>query len=1031
MSNPSRYPSRIAQFRLLEKLGRGGMGVVFKAHDTRLGRSVALKLLNTEHAGEAVSRKRLISEAQAAAALNHPHIATLYEMIESDQGLCLVMEYVPGATLENLLRQSPATPDRIIVWARAIAEAIAEAHRHGIVHRDIKAANVMVTPRDSIKILDFGLAHMTNRLLQSNKEGADRLTEDGTIVGTVDYLAPELLRGEPASPGSDVFALGVLFYLMTGGALPFRGRTPAVILTKILNEDAPPLECEPGSPLQALHGVIRKALAKQASERYTDAGELATDLEASVESRRITGTEVGDKGKEIAVPPNNLPSDLTPFIGHSIELDELDAAIETGRLITLTGLGGTGKSRLAIELGRRLIDRFPGGVFHIDFASLQPDGDGMSLIATAVGIREESPRTVLDQLIDSFRDHPTLLLFDNCEHVLDVAGDSARRLLEASPLLCVIATSRDRLEVPGESVHPVRALSLPDPGTKNLSIEELLEYESVRLFVDRALASHSGFAVSEKNGDAVVSICRKLDGIPLAIELAAARTRVLSIEQIDKRLENRFHLLTSRNRRTSARHQTLRATIDWSVDLLDDLEKLLFFRSGIFPGSFDLGAAEVICSGGVIEEFDVLDLISTLVDRSIVVAEEGADGTVRYRLYETLRAYASGELAAAEIEPLGIRYENYYSDLAMNAAAELTGPDQLAWFARLDREFVNLRTMLDRAATRNDSETLLETTAALGRYWLVRGHLSEGRRHSERALQLARKSRTDDLVAQVLLFAGSLANDQGDYETAIERLEAALDMRKKLKDRSGAAEAAVSLGITARDQGDYERAGRFLTEAVAATKKLGEPARVAQSIHALGITRHREGECERAAALFEEGLAIRESLGDPRGIAAFHAHLGSVAYDQGDLDRSTELLERGLATFREVGNSRGIVYALLYLGGIDRRHGRYEEARTRFKECLDTSYELGDRLHVARSIESFAQLAAEEGNGEIALKLAGAADSIRSSLGSLRPPIEETAFRESLAMAREQAGEKRTRELMEAGAAISSDSQGICSMLTD
>ncbi|MGI9626946.1 MAG: protein kinase domain-containing protein [Longimicrobiales bacterium] len=967
-------------FETIEKIGQGGMGVVYKARDVRLGRVVALKVLPNAMLGDPVARTRHHREAVAAATLNHPNVATVFEIGEGPDGPFIAMEFVEGLTLREILDTGGVPPAILLAWGSQVCDALAAAHAAGIVHRDVKPENIMITTDHRAKVLDFGVARRIGMVPGRDEH---RLTHDGGMVGTVHYQSPELLEGIEAGPEADVFALGAILYEMTTGRAPFDGKTTFAILHSIVNDiPARPSVHNPDIH-EALEDVILRALEKNPADRYGDATEMLVKL------RPVLGTP----GREThaATPErvrHNLPAQVSRFVGRQDELAQLVQLGAQSRLVTITGPGGSGKTRLSQELVRGRIDEFPGGVWLIELSPLNTAEEIAEKIAQTLGVRIGSAGAALEEVCAGLSSVAALLVLDNCEHLVDEAAKVASALLTRCPALQLIATSQERLNAAGEAVWRIPPMGVP--GDK-VGFADVAGYEAVQLFVDRAGQAKAGFGLTHENAPVIARICNRLDGIPLALELAAARVSVLTPDQILSRLEDRFRLLKTGSRSAEPRQQTLQATVEWSVDLLTEPERRLFYRLSSFTGGMSLEAVEGVCGDDGDE--DILDLLARLVDKSLVITREADGAELRYELYQTLRAY--GQIGLAEERPrVAARHAAFFLHQASKARPNLTGPDQQIWLARLGTDAANYRAALEFFLGIGDGARAAELAAALWRFWFIRGHLSEGRRLLSATLDGVRPlewSPLDDLgedVAEVHFGAGVLANDQGDYGAAAEHFEVSLEAHRARGDQAGIAKTLNSLGVAARDQGRYETARGLLEQGLQINRELDDGAGVAASLHALGITAHRQGDCPTARTLFEEGLDIRTRLGDKRGIAALQAHIGSVAYDEGAMETAEANLDEALEGFRGLGNKRGSVFARIHLGSVALKTGRKDLARDHFTACLKTSRDLGDQQQLAASLERFALLFAAEGKLEQAGELDSASEQIRLAIGSPRPLLD-------------------------------------------
>jgi non-specific serine/threonine protein kinase len=511
---------------------------------------------------------------------------------------------------------------------------------------------------------------------------------------------------------------------------------------------------------------------------------------------------------------------LTSFIGRDREKAEVGRLLLTSHLVTLTGSGGAGKTRLALQVAAEALEAFPDGVWLVELAALSDPALVPQAVASALSVREQPGRSMTDTLRDALRGKSVLVVLDNCEHLVAACAELSSALLRACPNLRVLATSREALGASGETTWRIPSLSVPDP--KNLPpLDRFKEYDAVRLFTDRAVASGPQFAVTMSNASAVAQVCHRLDGIPLALELAAARVRVLAVEQIATRLDDRFRLLTGGSRTAALRQRTLRATMDWSFDLLSEEERALLRRLSVFAGGWTLEAAEAICSGNGVEAPDTLDLVMQLVDKSLVITETQG-GEARYRLLETVRQYGWERLLeAGEADDVQRRHCEWYLDLAEQADPKLRGNEQEMWLERLATEHDNLRTALAWGRTDAQSaEAWLRLIRAVHYFRIVTEHWTEGRRWLEEALTRGNEADPAILLA-ILLDAGGLAYRQGDYERAGQLAEQALVLSRTLKDKEGVISALTLSGLVVCER-DPLHATPLLEQSVALARDLGD-----------------------------------------------------------------------------------------------------------------------------------------------------------------------------------------------------------------
>jgi adenylate cyclase len=630
----------LGPYRIVTRLGSGGMGVVHEAHDVRLGRRVALKFLSAERANDADARSRFRREARAASALNHPHICTIHDVGEHEGAPYLVMELLQGETLLDRLARGPLPPDEFFNVALAVVSALEAAGDRGIVHRDLKPANVFLT-RSGAKVLDFGLARIgeagdappTQIPTLTNASRWGEPTRTGAMMGTLHYMSPEQVRGEPVDARTDLFSFGVVLYEMVAGRRPFVAGTAGLIADAILHLDPVPPDVERLGFPPGLAGVIGRALDKELRHRYQTAAELGADL---LRLRAAPGS------RHAGIAALAMPAPPSSFVGRIAELVVVKEALSRARLVTLTGPGGIGKTRLALRVARDSVPRHADGVFFVPLAAVRDPNLLDSAIAQAVGLREVPDLGLAEHLVQHLAGRELLLVLDSFEHLLPAASRAAD-LLRSAPRLTLLVTSRDRLHLSAEAEVAVPPLGLPGPDTADP--DAFRASESVALFCERAAAVQAGFALSDENAAVVAEICARLDGLPLAIELAAARVRHLTPATLLQQLSRRLALLTGVARDLPARQRTLRDVIAWSHDLLSTEEQTLFAWLAVFDGGFTLEAAEAVSAAVGPLGLQILDGIASLVDKSLLRQSSEGD-ELRYAMLETIREFGLERLAA-------------------------------------------------------------------------------------------------------------------------------------------------------------------------------------------------------------------------------------------------------------------------------------------------------------------------------------------------------------------------------------------------
>jgi predicted ATPase/class 3 adenylate cyclase/Tfp pilus assembly protein PilF len=677
---------------------------------------------------------------------------------------------------------------------------------------------------------------------------------------------------------------------------------------------------------------------------------------------------------------HNLPAQLTSFIGREREIEEVKRLLAGSRLLTLTGAGGCGKTRLALQVAADRVEAYRDGVWFVPLAALTDPALVPQTMATALGVREDPGRRLTATLEEYLRGREALLLMDNCEHLLTAAAELTEELLQACPRLQILATSREGLGLLGEQTYRIPPLSLPTAGRE--SPETLMEYEAVQLFAERARLSQPAFTVTEGNAAAVAEVCRRLDGIPLAIELAAARLKALPVEQIAARLEDRFRLLTGGSRTALPRQQTLRALIDWSYDLLSGPERAVLRRLSVFAGGWTLEAAEAIVAGDEIEVQEVLDLLRQLVERSLVVYES-REGMDRYRLLETIRQYARDRLLeAAECEAVGARHRDWFVALTERAEPRLRyGAEQAAWLDRLEREHDNLRAALEWCqATEGGEEAGLRLVGALTDFWRKRGHLSEGWQCIANALAAGR---TASVVARGKALAGAMLIARVQYEhgarfdDAREALAAeGLALGRETGDRWLMAHSLLGMGWAAWYWGDSGQTEALYEEGLALAREVGDKWLIALLLQNLGMVIAVRGDDELARTLHQEALDLNEELEDTWQIAVQQMHLGWLAQRQRNYDQARALFSEAMVVWRGIGDRRHFVLALNSLAYLALIQKEYETAQSRYEEALQIARELDEPIRIVEALLGLSGVARGHGEHEKARALLDEARSV-------------------------------------------------------
>ncbi len=986
------------KIRVDEVLGEGGMGTVFRAYQLALERPVAIKIIRPSLIRVPGLLERLRREALAVARLRHPNVVAIHDFCSSDDvGAYLVMELVAGEPLADTIRRTgPMAPAFAVPIVEQIAAAVHAAHEVGVIHRDLKPHNILLEPPEAsprVKVLDFGIAKLIE-----DSTASQTLVTDGGLVGTPLYISPEQASGVPCDARADIYSLGCILYELVAGRTPFVSANVARLLfDHMTSTPKPPSEYESTVPAW-LDAVVLRALKKDPDDRFASAAELATALVDGL--RESTEPRVSGAFRPIAAtrPPNNLPVPATSFVGRERDVDEVLGALDVAPLVTLTGLGGVGKTRLAIHAAGAILDRAdcPEQCWFVDLAPVTAPTGVARAVASTLGLRAESDETAGTEIARQLGERAVLLVLDNCEHVVAAAAELLATLVAECPNLSTIATSRATLHVTGEAVHSVDGLSLPD---RSLSADEAASTEAVVLFAERARLISTAFTAEGDDVEAIADICRQLDGLPLAIELAAARSRILTVHQIRDRLRDRLRLLKSTG--TPGRHESLRAAIDWSYDLLGEPERVLFERLSVFSGGFTIDAIESICTDDDLDAVDALDILSGLVDKSLVgVTHVGKEA--RYLLLETVREYAMAKLAErGDVARLRERHRDHFLTFAELAATKQRGNESAVWGVRLQTELNNLRAAL--AFSRDepgDGVTFLRFAKALHVFFYERGYLVEGRAWIEAALERAGDAAPAGIRSVALAGVGNLAHDQGDLVAARDYHERSLALDRVAGDPAGIAAALHNVGNILLQTSDFEAARVKFEESLAYCRVADRPHNVALSLYTQASVATEIAAWDRAAELLAESDEIFTSIDYTYGlslVAAMHAYTAMV---RGDLDRIDALLDDALKVARSVGNGLMAGNVTTYRANVESHRGRLDDAEAHGAEALAELRALGYKDPLGLALFVLARVARLRGEPALAADRLSESLVLRSYLGSQKGMAE--CFEEIAALASER-----------------------------
>ncbi len=719
--------------------------------------------------------------------------------------------------------------------------------------------------------------------------------------------------------------------------------------------------------------------------------------------------------------PTNLPTSPTSFVGRVREVSTVEALLRRAdvRLLTLIGPPGIGKTRLAVQAAAGLRNAFLDGVWFVPLAALRDPRLIAPLVARTLGIKEVSGTSLRASLQDHLATRQALLVLDNFEQLAS-AAPLITDWLTGAPDIKILVTSRAALDVYGEHEFPVPLLALPDP-QDTVDLDRLLQYEAVHLFVERAQAVRPDFALTAENAALVATICRRLEGLPLTIELAAARMRVFPLPALLARLQSRLTLLTGGARDLPPRQQTLRGALEWSYELLEPEEQRLFHRLAIFMQGFTVEAAEAVAGPDAADGAGVLAGLTSLVAKSLVQQQVSNDGESRYAMLETVREYAREQLVASgDLPTVARRHALYYLALAETAAPGLTGRHQAAWLRRLDREHDNLRTALAWAVEEPDLTPALRLAVALARFWEVHGPVSEGRSWLEGAL-VGDRGVPAELRARALHAAGNLAFDEDDYATAQTWHEESLALRRAEGNRAGIADALDSLGNVAHRQGHAARAQECVAESLALRRAINDRAGVGRTLVNLGALALGQGQYGPAREAFDEALRYMRLSGDAWGTALALNHLGEVLLYEGEYARAAALLDESLQLFRQLGDKRHSARALESLGMLARKQTDYARGGPFYTEGLLLFAEAGAKYGVAVCLEGLAAVSGGQGDPVRAACLRGAAESIRAEIGAPRPPERRTDVERRVSAARVEPDRQLIADAAAEGRALAID----------
>ncbi|GHO83179.1 protein kinase domain-containing protein [Dictyobacter formicarum] len=1083
---------QLGNYRVLRLLGRGGFADVYLGEQIHLKSHAALKVVRTQ-----VNREQsaaFLQEARILAHLKHPYIVRVLDFAVEDDIAYLVLEHAPGGSLRTTFpRGTRVSLDVMLRIVRHVVPALQYAHDEGFVHRDVKPENLLWGSHGEVLLSDFGLAAFASNAQLYNDQD---LAFSG--ASTSPYLAPEQLQGQPL-PASDQYALGTMIYEWLTGMPPLHILQAAL---PQLSLSPSPLYTQPPDIPPAIEEVVLRALARDPGQRFASVRDLGIAMERAMQGTHAimpAPLSLSSSTREIldflsrkqsespqTVEPvlrGNVPVFLTKLLGREQDIERVCAFLQRSdvRVLTLLGPGGVGKTRLSLAVAQRSRTTFRDGVCFVSLAPICDHQLVMSTIAQQLDVKEEGEQPILKLLIAALRDQQQLLVLDNMEQVV-AAAPMLAELLAACPGLKLLISSRALLHLQGEHSFLVQPLALPD--LAHLPEHEVLAQQAaVAMFLDRAQAMRPDFSLTADNASVIAEICVRLDGLPLAIELAAARIRLMPPKALLARLAQRLSVLTRGASSLPERQQTLRKTLQWSYDLLDIYEQRLFQYLSIFVSGFTLEAAEEICGELLLDggetEGSVLDGLDSLLAKSLLRLVEWPAGESRLTMLDTIREYglecltASGELAIVRQ-----KHATYYQALARKVGADINSPEKENWFRLLGREKDNLLAALNWLLEQGEIEQALRLCNDILWFWWARNYPREGRMFLERELT-AHRSDEHDVWGWGLQTLGIQADNQGNLTRAVELWQVSLALFRKAGATLGIAWALSNIGIATMYQGEYNSARQFLEESLALFRGLEDqggcgPLQIGSSsvsggvpftLFRLASIANIQGDYARARALAEESLPLLRAAGDSSRISPVLEILVLVALNQGDyaraqtflaekltldrehgvkriigttislqgqlallqgkIDRAHDLLTESVAILKEIAASwmpsqDNLAEALSLLGRIIARQGNLAHAQTLHEESLAMARHMATPQVVAFSLEGLAEVAAQT-NPARAARLWGAAETFRETRGTPLPAAWQQEYKRAIKVARSSLGAKVFSDLWATGRNLSLD----------
>jgi predicted ATPase len=1021
------------RFEILGLIRRGGVGEVYHGIDRQTGEKVAIKQLKTDVFGEDPdSVQRFIREGDALRALNHPSIVKIVATVEDTNRHYLVMEYLPGGSLGDLLRREGRLPvKQTVLIALDLADALTRAHRLRIIHRDIKPDNVLLASDGTPRLTDFGLARLDS----------STITQSGIMVGTYNYLAPEAFNGQMLDARADIWAFGVMLFQMLTGHVPFSGETPGAIMLSVLTRPTPDLEAERNDLPVSLIDLIYRMLEKNPNQRVQSMRQIGAELEmvlrtadnnnqptSSVYNRSIFAATPALS--QVALIPNNLPPQPTPFVGREHELEELTKTIGTpgNRLITVLGPGGMGKTRLALELGERQLIVFADGVYFVPLAPVNTPEWIVSAIADAVSFTFYDSDSPKKQVLNYLREKRLLLILDNFEHLMN-GVDIINDILQVAPHVKIMVTSRERLSLQGEAVFSIEGMAYPTQIDEyNLPLSDfdatpatIEDYAAVKLFIQCARRQQSELVLSETDLRYVARICQLVQGMPLGIELATSWIETLPLPEIVVEIERSFDFLETEMRDVPIRQRSIRAVFEYTWNLLTPAEKSVFTYLSIFRGGFSRDAAQHVANAS-------LKSLMHLINKSLL--RRFPDG--RYQIHELLRQYAETRLMTDPQLENAIRTQHsaYYLNFVAARSSRLKIREQTSALAEIETELGNIRAAWDYALLHQNAEAIYPALESLWNFHIYCDRLQEGEdlfRRTVEALHrlppigknelalgfaqilhsvLAHRTGNEALSQQHLEEGTALLNrigarreraiadiwnTTGTTETIIARMQSARETLEQLNDRWGVATAYLCLGAYVNFYGDWRQARQYLLNSLEIAHAIGDPLGQAGALGSLGWNCFQTGDYEEGHHYFDEARKLYRQTETPGGVASMLSGMGTIDWLRGQFNEAERYLRESLEAYQKLGSRWGIGSCLSGLGVVAWRRGRPEDAIEPIQRAIAIYRELGVPRSVSNALVNLGHPLVDLGRDQDALKTFREALSIAVETGAILQTLESLA----------------------------------------